>query len=88
MRSEFETNLLDRVLDPLSRTFTAEAAQRIVDFRADPVTQQRMDELAEKCNDGSLSADEKAEYDAYISAANLLAILQSKARRALPGNAA
>jgi biopolymer transport protein ExbD len=39
--------------------------------------------LAEKCNEGLLTADETAEYDAYIRAMDVLAVLQHQARALL-----
>ena len=41
------------------------------------------DELAGKCNEGQLSADELAEYDDYIQAIHIIGILQRKAKRIL-----
>ena len=88
MRAEYERELLDRILDPVTRCLNPEAARHLLDLHADPAAQQRMDELSDKCNEGILSADERAEYEAYVSAANLLAILQSKARAFLAQPAA
>jgi hypothetical protein len=88
MVTNFETKLLDDLLDPVTRCLTPEAAARLVGLRADDAAQRRMDELAEKSGDGTLSEDERAEYAAYISAANLLAILQAKARRLVAGGTA
>ena len=76
-------DLLDRMLDPVGRSLTPEA-----DLRADPLVQQRVDELADRCNEGTLTEDERAEYEAYVSAATLIAVLQSKARAVLAGGAA
>ncbi|MBY0522119.1 MAG: hypothetical protein K2R98_01900 [Gemmataceae bacterium] len=75
--------VLDRILDPLAESLTPAAARALVKFRADPATQARIAMLADKCNAGSLSAKERAEYEAYVGAIDLVAILQSKARRVL-----
>jgi hypothetical protein len=45
-----------------------------------------MDELAERNAAGKLSTREQAEYDAYIEALDVIAILQAKARNALKTN--
>jgi hypothetical protein len=82
------TNALDLMLDPLGRTLTPDAARQLAELRADPELQRRMDDLADRCNDGSLTADERAEYDAYVTAATLIAVLQAKARAVLSGGAA
>ena len=75
--------LLDRMLDPVGRSLGPEAARRLVELRADAAAQLRMDELADKCTEGSLSSEERAEYEAYVVASNVIAVLQSKARRVL-----
>ena len=82
------TDLLDRMLEPVGRSLTTEAAQRLVDLRADPVVQERVDELRIAAARGTLTADERAEYEAYVTVATLIAVLQSKARAVLAGGAA
>lgn len=44
---------------------------------------RRMGELAAKNGDGTITPAELAEYDDYVKVADLLAILQSKARQVL-----
>ncbi len=72
---------LDGLLESLSRCLDAESAQRVAEFRIDPVVQARVDVLAEKANDGLLTDDERAEYESFINAADILSILKVKARR-------
>jgi len=74
---------LDRFLDPLSEVLTPPVARRLAELRADPVLQARVDELAAKANQGLLSPEEETEYKSYIEAAEMLAIMQAKARRYL-----
>ena len=54
-----------------------------MELRADPHLQARMDELAEKCNEGQLTPDEREEYETSIRFGNFIAILQTKARQLL-----
>jgi hypothetical protein len=75
--------VLDRLLDPVGRCLSVEAARELAGLRADEETQAKVRELAEKCNEGTLSAEERAEYEAYVMAANIVAILQAKARARL-----
>jgi hypothetical protein len=82
------TELLNRLLDPVGRALSPEAARRLLAVRADPDTQARADYLAERASDGLLTAEECAEYQSLVSAANLIAILQAKARAALANTAA
>ena len=72
--------LLERLLDPVSRSLNAEAAKELIKLKADAKTQARVDELARKCNEGDLSPSERLEYERYVTAGNLVAILQAKAR--------
>jgi hypothetical protein len=73
-------NILSRLLEPVTECLTPEAARRLVELRADAATQQRVDELADKNTEGLLTEEEKAEYEAYVSASTFIAILQAKAR--------
>jgi hypothetical protein len=82
------TSILDRMLDPLSRCFDAESARRIVELGIDPVVQARVDVLAERANEGLLTPEELAEYEAYINADDFIAILKMKAERLLGPNGA
>jgi hypothetical protein len=75
--------LLDRLVEPVVRTLTPGVARALIRLRADPELQARMDELAEKCNDGSLSPEERDEYETSIRFGNFIAILQAKARTLL-----
>jgi hypothetical protein len=74
---------LDVILDPLSRCLDAESARRLADFRVDPPVQERIDALAERANDDTLGADERAEYEALVNASDFISILKLKARRHL-----
>lgn len=74
------TTILDRVLNPFTDCLTVDVAQRIVDLRADAQSQTRVDELADKANEGRLSDAERVEYDKFRDAFHLITVLQSKAR--------
>ena len=81
-------NYLDRFLDPISEAFTPTMARKIVELRADPELQSRVDLLAEKANEGKLTSEEDSEYKSYIEAADIIGIFQAKARRFLAGDSA
>ena len=74
--------MLDRLLDPFGAFLTPEVARKLVNFRVDELTQSRIDELADKCNEGQLTPTEREEYDTYISVIDFLTALQAKARLA------
>jgi hypothetical protein len=81
------SSVLDRLLDPVARALTPDSARALVQLRASPEAQAHIEELAEKCAEGRLSPAEQAEYEAAVWASNFIAILQSKARALLAGNA-
>lgn len=78
--NESTISILDRVLDPFTDCLTEEVAQRIVNLRADELTQARIDILADKANEGTLSDEESAEYAKFRDAFHFVTVLQAKAR--------
>jgi len=75
--------ILDRVLEPVTECLTTDVAAKLVALRANAQTQARVDELADKANEGALSPEERAEYDRYRDAFHFVTILQAKARKLL-----
>ena len=77
--------VLEQFLDPIRDVLTPEVAQAIADLRASPATQDRIEDLANRHHEGKLSPDELAEYEALVVGANLVAVLQAKARSVVLG---
>ena len=77
------TRILDRLLDPVGHCLSRRAARELASLRADDEVQAHVRALAEKCNEGTLTAEERAEYESFVMAANIVAILQAKARARL-----
>jgi hypothetical protein len=77
------TELLEQILDPFVDCLTSEAAQGIVSLRADPEVQSRLERLADRANEGLLTADERAEYEKFRATFHIVTLLQSKARQLL-----
>ena len=71
---------------PIFALLTPEQTRQLADLRGDPTLAGRIEELAAKANEGDLSPAEHAEYEAYIEANNLLAVLQAEARFRLSHN--
>lgn len=78
--SENGIAVLDELLEPVTRAFSREVAQALVNVRASEAAQARIAELAEKCNEGLLTPGERAEYESCVQAADLISLLQAKAR--------
>lgn len=77
------TGILDQVLDPLADCLTPEVAQRILAVSLEPKRQLRINELAQKANEGLLTQEEQREYAEYVEAMDLVGILKATARLAL-----
>jgi hypothetical protein len=75
--------VLDRLLEPVARCLSDDAATALAGLRADEETRARVHELAEKCNEGTPSDEERAEYESFVMAAGIVAILQATARARL-----
>jgi hypothetical protein len=74
---------LDRLLEPLADCLTPDVAAKVADLRADEATQNRIDYLAERSNEGLLTAEEREEYAGYLHAIDVITVLQAKARAML-----
>ena len=70
----------EQLLDPLGQCLTPEVARSLLKVRAPVAAQVRIEALADKSTAGTLNPEEESEYDAYLWAGNLIAILQAKAR--------
>ncbi len=75
-----EQPLVDRLLEPLSRCIRGEGEKELLSLRADAALQARIDELADKCDEGLLTPEERADYETYVRFGNFVAILQAKTR--------
>jgi len=76
-------NYLDRFLEPMTEAFTPAMARKLAELRAEPELQARVDALADKASAGTLTAEEDREYKSYVEAADIIGIIQAKARRYL-----
>ena len=75
-----QRTLAGRVLSPLTEQLGVESARKIVSFEIAPDGQRQVRVLGAKGNDGTLTEQEKAEYESYVSIGNLLGLLKSRAR--------
>ena len=65
---------------PIFALLTPEQTEKLSQLQGDPSLAERLAELGEKANDDELTPLERAEYEGYIEANNLLAVLQAEAR--------
>jgi hypothetical protein len=86
MKDSSPFEVLNDLLDPLSRCLDAESARRVAEFRIAPKVEEKIRGLAEKANEGVLNEDERADYEAIINTADIISILKLKAERHLKSN--
>ncbi len=53
----------------------------VIGFRAEPLLQARIEELARKSTEGQLTEEERAEYSGFVRANKFVAILKRQASR-------
>lgn len=82
-----EVAAFDRGVRPLMQIVLPERAEAVIDFRADPALQERINELAERSTEGQLTEAERSEYAGYVRANKFVAILQQHARRLIESRA-
>ena len=83
MSISFDTNAFDRGTDFLLQIFTVQQAELLIAYQGDENLRTRVEELAEKSNEGDLTEKERAEYEGYVRANKFVATLQAKARKLL-----
>jgi hypothetical protein len=78
-----EAAILARLIQMDQGELSRGAAEYLLSIRFDDRDTARMNELSELARQGQLTSEEQSELDSYIHVGNLIATMQSKARRAL-----
>jgi hypothetical protein len=78
-----EATILSRIIRPDNGNWSKEAAESLLEFDFPSSDVARMNLLAAKAREGSLSTSEETELQNYRHVGRLLELLQSKARLAL-----
>ena len=79
----YNTAAFDRGTSPVIQLLSPDQARQLLKYRGDDGLRQRIDELAGKNNEGTLTPVEKAEYEGYVRANKFVAILQAQAQKLL-----
>jgi hypothetical protein len=77
------TDLLTTYLEPLAEDLTLQQAKKILSIKPTDRLINRVEELAERANLGTLSEQERAEYEYYIDVDDAIGLLKAKARSIL-----
>jgi len=78
-----EADIWARLMRAQKDELSTEAAEFLLSVNFEEGDRDRMLELADRSEAGTLTAEEGAEFDSYLHVGNFLAIMQSKARLAL-----
>src|SRR5438128_2405509 len=78
-----EAGIWARLMRAQKDELSPEAAEFLLSVDFGKGDRQRMLQLAERSEAGTLTAEEQTEFDSYLHVGNLLAVMQSKARLAL-----
>lgn len=81
--SVMEAEILTRVIAPDDPSLSRQAAQAVLALGFKPADKQRMEVLAGKASEGTLSPNEQAEADSYERVGHFVSLLKSKARQSL-----
>ncbi len=75
--------LMERLVKRVEGAFNEEALRSLLEIRADAKLQRRIDKLADKCNEGTLTRDERDEYEQAVMLGTFVATLKARARKLL-----
>jgi len=78
-----EAAIWARLMEAPTGKLSPEAAEYILSIGFDQSDRDRMEQLAERSEAGTLTDEDRAELDSYLHVGNLLAVMQSRARLAL-----
>jgi len=74
MSSPSSPGLLEALAESVAACLDAPGLRAIANLELDSKTRKRLDELAEKANEGKLSADERVEYQSFIGVSEFLGL--------------
>ena len=82
-QSLIDLGLGDRLLESAAQCLDAESVRALAQLTLDGAAKARLDLLAQKANEGQLTAAEASEYDRFIELEDIIATLRLKAERQL-----
>lgn len=72
--------ILGELVEPPGRARTPSSARESLTVRASDAAQQRVSDLAERCNCGTLTPEDRSEYQLFVEVGDVVALLQTRAR--------
>jgi hypothetical protein len=83
MSSVASPPLLESLANSVAACLDASSLSAIANLELDSSAKNRLDELAEKSNEGTLTSEERAEYESFIEASEFIGLAQLRARARL-----
>lgn len=77
------TDFLSTYIEPLAENLTPQQARKILAAKPTEKLVARVQMLADKANDGTLTEQERAEYEYYVDVDDVISLLKAKARHLL-----
>ena len=74
------TDFLSTYIEPLADDLTPQQAEKILSIKPKKSLVARVTELGDKANSGTLSEQERAEYEHYVDVDDVIGLLKAKAR--------
>jgi len=78
-----ESEILSRIVGPENPDFTPDVARSILALRFSEADVDRMNQLAAKASEGSLTGDEESQLHGYLFVGAMVDLMHSKARLSL-----
>ena len=75
----------DSLLESAARCLGTDSLRALSELQLDDVARARLDILANKANEGQLSAEESREYERFIDLSDIISTLRLKAERQTGG---
>jgi hypothetical protein len=82
------TEILDEVIQPIEPTFALDFARMVLRLRLSDAAQERIRELLQRNNAGTLDPAEKTALDNYLLVGQFLDLVRAKAHVSLQGSSA
>jgi hypothetical protein len=79
------TDFLATYIGPIAEDLTPRQAEKILAATPSPELIARVQELADKASTGTLTTQERVEYEYYIDVDDVIGLLKSRARRVISG---
>lgn len=83
MATGTEADIFSRIIDASNPTLSVDGARAILELNFSVQDHARIAELSERSDEGTLTDEERREYDGYVFVGDVLALMKSKARLSL-----